>query len=352
MWEQHIVEGLQDRRVAGAEGLRNSPSTIATRNSSGSSVRSGDTLTGVDAVATNPEAPVRTELEAWRSSGHYFRHDLRRIFYAREGSGAALLLIHGYPFNSYDWHRIWPELTASYDVIAPDMLGMGFSDKPIRHNYSVIEHADMHEELLRSLGIDDVVIIAHDIGVSVAQEMLARRLTEDEVMPRINGVVFLNGGLFHEAYRPRIIQKLLSSPLGHIFGPMMPDFVVKPAIRELFGPDTKPSAADMAGFIEVLKYGNGRFVSHLVGRFIHERQTYRDRWAEPLERGSVPIRLINGALDPNSGAHMTARYREIAPNPDIVSLEVIGHWPQLEAPKDVVEAALPFLQAHARRSAR
>lgn len=59
------------------------------------------------------------------------------IFYRVEGSGPPLLLIHGYPFNSYDWAPIWPALSQRFTVIAPDMIGMGFSEKPVAYEYSV-----------------------------------------------------------------------------------------------------------------------------------------------------------------------------------------------------------------------
>ncbi|MGX1805821.1 alpha/beta fold hydrolase [Nocardia sp. NPDC055321] len=290
---------------------------------------------------------MRPELVDWIERGAYFEHDGHRIFYIREGSGPTLLLVHGYPYNSYDWHRIWPELTAHYDVIAPDMLGMGFSDKPIRHEYSVLEHADMHDALLAHLGVDHTLLLAHDLGVSVAQELLARR-TEQAPVPALDAVVFLNGGLFVEVYRPRLVQRLLTSPLGYVLGPLMTDSIVTAATREMFGPDTKPTDDDMRTLLQVLYYNRGRFVSHLVGRFIAERKRFRDRWVSALLATEAPLRLINGPLDPNSGAHMAARYREVIPNPDVVSLENIGHWPQLEAPAAVFDAAHEFLSKHAR----
>ena len=46
-------------------------------------------------------------------------------------------LIHGYPFNSWDWSLIWPTLIERFTVIAPDMIGMGFSAKPVAYGYSV-----------------------------------------------------------------------------------------------------------------------------------------------------------------------------------------------------------------------
>ena len=281
-------------------------------------------------------------IRQWLGQGAFFEFGGHRIFYRREGRGSPLLLVHGYPFNSYDWHKIWDDLIARHDVIAPDMLGMGFSDKPARHPYSVFDHADMHEALLRGLGFGEFDVLAHDLGVTVVQEMLARRM-EDSALPRLRSVVFLNGGLFYEVYRPRLAQKLLCSPAGRVLGPITPDAAVRAALKEMFGPDTQPSRTEVDELVEVLKHNRGKRVNHLVGRFVLDRKRHRDRFARPLVQGFVPMRLIDGNLDPNSGAHLVRRYRELVPNPDVVDLPTIGHWPQLEAPRATVGPALEFL---------
>ncbi len=73
------------------------------------------------------------ELERWKAAGQYFDYLGFDVFYRTAGSGPALLLIHGYPFNSWDWAPLWDRLTERFTVIAPDMLGMGFSDKPVAY---------------------------------------------------------------------------------------------------------------------------------------------------------------------------------------------------------------------------
>ena len=61
-----------------------------------------------------------------------------------------------------------------------------------------------------------------------------------------------------------------------------------------------------------------------------------------MQRGEVPLRVIDGEVDPISGAHMVARYRELIPNPDTVLLAEIGHYPQTEAPVQVLKHYLEF----------
>src|SRR6476469_4182447 len=192
--------------------------------------------------------PMDPELERWKAAGRSFDYLGFDVFYRTAGSGPSLLLIHGYPFNSWDWAPIWDTLTELFTVIAPDMPGMGFSDKPGAYEYSVGDHADMHEALLAELGVQSAHILAHDLGDSVGQELLARHEFSEQVYGslRIESVTWLNGGLFNEAYTPRLLQKAMSqTPLGDIMSPLQGSSLsrrlIEPTINEMFGPDTKPS---------------------------------------------------------------------------------------------------------------
>lgn len=292
------------------------------------------------------------ELARWRAGGQYFDYLGFDIFYRAEGSGPYLLAIHGYPFNSWDWSLIWPAITQRFSVIAPDMIGMGFSDKPRAYGYSVGDHADMHEALLAHLGVEHAHILAHDLGDSVGQELLARSQFGQQSYGswRIDSVTWLNGGLFNEAYTPRAMQKIMSrTPLGDIMSPLqggaLSRKLLEPTLNEMFGPDTKPSAAMMEQFHQILDYNDGKRVLHKVGRFLDDRVRHRNRWVRAMRETAVPMRLIDGPVDPNSGAHMAARYREVIPDADVVMLaDGIGHWPQLEAPDAVLAHFLEFVE--------
>jgi pimeloyl-ACP methyl ester carboxylesterase len=279
------------------------------------------------------------------------------VFYTQEGTGPVLLLIHGYPFSSFDWHPIWLALTERFTVIAPDMLGMGFSAKPVEYEYSVHDHADMHETLLRHLGVSECHVLAHDIGDSVAQELLSR-YEEREAGSRpyaISSITWLNGGMFIEVYRPRLIQTLTAkTPLGGLFAKyprlFLPDRVVRQAISELFGPNTKPSDELWQQFSEIVDHNDGRRVTHKVGRFIIDRYHHRNRWVRAMRETGVPMRFIDGPCDPNSGRHMADRYSELIPKPDVVLLgDDIGHWPQIEDPQGVLTHFLEFVEALAQQ---
>jgi pimeloyl-ACP methyl ester carboxylesterase len=281
----------------------------------------------------------------WKVKGTYREVNGYNLFVVDEGDPGqeTILLIHGFPTSSWDWHPIWPTLRKRYRVVAMDMLGFGFSGKPLSHRYSIHEQADLVEELVRSLGLKCFHVLAHDYGDTVAQEMLARQNSGDGAGEWLS-VCFLNGGLFPETHRALLTQKLLLSPLGAFFNKLSNKKKFDSAFSRVFGPDTKPSEEELNQFWSLVTYNNGKHIFHNLITYINDRKKHRQRWVDALRESTVPIALINGSVDPVSGAHMVARYKELnLPLAWLRELPMIGHYPQVEAPEDVSSSYLGFL---------
>ncbi len=283
----------------------------------------------------------------WKAGGKTFLHNARAIFYRRDGNGPDLLLLHGFPTSSFDWKYLWPALTGRYRCIAPDLIGYGFSAKPVAYSYSILDQADLVEGLLRQEGIGRARILCHDYGVTIVQELLARyedrrRAGQPGFVPV--SVCFLNGGLFPETHRPRFIQKLLLSPLGFLVGTLLNEKSFRKNFSAVFGPRTQPSDAELREFWELVSLNEGARVYHKLIGYIRERRRYRERWVNVLRETAVPLRVINGPEDPVSGRHLVERYRELVPNPDVVLLDGIGHYPLTEDPEGVLKAYQEFAE--------
>lgn len=285
------------------------------------------------------------DLESWQGLGKTYKHGRHDIFYADRGEGEVLVLIHGFPTASWDWHKQWLELTARYRCIAPDMIGFGFSAKPRWYDYRIMDQADLHEGLLSELGVQRYHILAHDYGDTVAQELLARDIDRrDAGEPgQVQSVCLLNGGLFPETHHARPIQKLLLSPFGWLLVRLLSENSFRHNIRQVFGPETQPSEAELAAFWALASRRKGTRIYHKLIRYMEDRRSHRARWVGALQNSPVPLRVIDGMADPVSGAHMVARYKELVPNPDVVPLDC-GHWPQIEAPAEMLDAALEFFE--------
>ena len=287
--------------------------------------------------------PIDSQLRDWLGAGRYYGHEGLRNFYRDEGQGPALLCLHGYPTASWDWHRVWPLLAGRYRLVAPDLLGFGFSDKPHNYRYSIADQATRVERLLASLGLEQVHLLAHDYGDTVAQELMARsqaRAQSDGAGVRLLSVTLLNGGLFPETHRARPIQTLLRSPLAPLLLRLFNQRALGRNMQAIFGAETQPDAAELARFWALINYHGGRAGMGRLLHYIAERRSSRARWVGALVDATMPLRLVAGMADPVSGAHMVQRYRELVPRPDVVELPGIGHYPQWEAPTRVAEAVI------------
>jgi len=263
------------------------------------------------------------------------------VFYVDEGEGDALVCIHGFPTASWDWAWLWEDLTARYRVIAVDMLGFGYSAKPPHYEYSLLDQAALHMRLLKSLGIDRAHFLCHDYGDSVGQELLARD-DDGSLKIEIRSMCLLNGGLIPDEHRPRPMQRLLISPLGRFIGPLMSQGSFNRGFAEVFGPKTKPTPDELAAFWSLVTHNQGPRVAHKLIRYMTERTAHRDRWVGALQKTPHALRLIDGPLDPVSGRHMADAYSRIVPNADVVLLEGIGHYPQVEDPARTLDAVFAF----------
>ena len=128
------------------------------------------------ACGRGPDSRIWSPLAAWHLRGDRARVFGQEVFFVDSGgTGPVLLLLHGFPTCSFDFHRVFDQLAESFRVIAHDHLGFGFSSKPREYSYSLLEQSELAIELWRALGVERAHLVAHDYGTSVATELLARR---------------------------------------------------------------------------------------------------------------------------------------------------------------------------------
>jgi pimeloyl-ACP methyl ester carboxylesterase len=290
-------------------------------------------------------------LAAWINLGGHESLAGRRIFTRVQASPGKppLLLIHGFPTASFDWHPLWDSLARRYSLYALDLPGFGLSAKPRDFDYPIAAQADVCEALLALHGVTRPHVLAHDYGVTVAQELLAR---EREGRLPLASVCFLNGGLFPETHRARPVQKLLAHPWT---GPLLARAISYRGFErtmQRIGGRRPPSARDLRDLWWLLQQDNGRQALARLINYMEQRRVQRPRWVGALVDSTVPRRLLCGALDPVSGRHLAERYRELVPRPDVVVFDDLGHYPHLEDPAAVLTAYLGFRDAIELSSAR
>ncbi len=102
----------------------------------------------------------------------------KKMAYIEEGEGDPIVLLHGNPTSSYLWRKVMPHLTKQGRCIAPDLIGMGDSDKlddsgPGRYTFN--EHRNYLDEFLYQLDVTgNVVFVVHDWGSALGFDWCRR----------------------------------------------------------------------------------------------------------------------------------------------------------------------------------
>ena len=114
------------------------------------------------------------EAQRYQRERRFVQTRFGRIAYVDRGRGAAVLLLHGFPLNSFQWRGVIPLLSEKRRCLAPDFMGLGFTEVSSGQGVAAGAQADMLAAFLDTLGIKQVDIIANDSGGAVAQLFMSR----------------------------------------------------------------------------------------------------------------------------------------------------------------------------------
>jgi pimeloyl-ACP methyl ester carboxylesterase len=281
----------------------------------------------------------------WRSAGAVERFRDRDIHvFERPGDGPPLLLLHGFPSSSFDWR---PLLAAAggREALAFDFLGFGLSDKPRDHVYSLFWQADLTEELVRRrIGDRPVFIVAHDMGTSVATELLARAI-DGRLGFEIEGVLLFNGSIVLDRATLTPAQRLLRSPLGGLAGRLSGERVFRHQFGGVFSATHPLTDAEAADQWSLICHNGGRTLGHRLIHYLSERQRYTERWHGAIRDWDGPLSFAWGLQDPVATTAVLEALVELRPSAPVDRLPELGHYPQLEDPAAIaaaLEAAIAF----------
>lgn len=295
------------------------------------------------------------QLAAWEKSGEYisygpFQHQLfvKQLGNSTASAEKTLLLIHGFPESSYSFHKVVNGLLEIFDrIILFDMLGYGLSDKPTEnYTYSLFEQADTVFEMWKHFGVKGGHLLSHDMGDSVATEMVARY--ENGLMPGwfsegLQSLTFTNGSMVLELANLRITQKILLSNYGHLMKNLVSFKLFNQQVRSAHG-NQNLSDED----VELLWEGNtlqgGHKKSYLTIKYLNDRKRFeKTRWLPALSQTNLPIHICWGDEDAVAKVEMAHYLQEkVCKNATLTIMEGVGHFCQLGSPEKWVEYVSDF----------
>jgi pimeloyl-ACP methyl ester carboxylesterase len=135
-----------------------------------------------------------------------------RVHYLTMGSGEPLLLVHAIGQSLYTWRELMPILAESYCVVAVDLPGFGFSDRPLSLNYSMDETAEILVKILDALGVQKAHVLGTATGAGYVMHAAAKY--PDRFM---KAIVLTPGGITEKM--PKKLRRL-EKPLGPFYREM------------------------------------------------------------------------------------------------------------------------------------
>lgn len=249
-----------------------------------------------------------------------------------------MVLLHGFPSSSYDWKAVLAARPA-WNVLAFDFLGFGLSEKPPEHTYTLGWQADLTEQLVLESDAGDtpVVVVAHDMGTSVATELMAREL-EGSARIRIGASLLFNGSILLDRASPTPGQKLLRTRLGPAFARLSNERSFTWQFRRVFSPAHPLPDDEAADQWALIAHDGGARIMHRLIHYMDERERLTERWHGAFRDWPHPLHLAWGLRDPVATTRVLDGLRELRECP-VTELPDLGHYPQLEAPERIAAAA-------------
>jgi pimeloyl-ACP methyl ester carboxylesterase len=286
-------------------------------------------------------------VQRWRNEGAIEEVLGRKLFVRRRGAGEGtlLLFLHGFPSSSYDWRALLALRPAGEATLAFDFLGFGLSEKPRDHLYTLAWQADAAEELVRRAGSPPVFVVGHDMGTSVATELMARDL-RGELGMRMTGALLFNGSMLLHLAKPTIGQRLLRSPLGPLFARLSSERTFRAQFGRVFSAAHPLSPEEAADQWSLITHGGDRRIVRKTIHYMEERERLTDRWHGAIRDWPGALTLAWGLRDPVANTAVLDGLRALRPGVEAIELPDAAHYPQIERP-DLISAALDKALARA-----
>lgn len=264
---------------------------------------------------------------------------------------ATVVFLHGWPESSACWEGVLTYLPSRYRYLRPDLRGMGDSERtPERSAYEKHQLAQDIITLLNELGVQECILVGHDWGGIVAQEIA---LAEPE---RVRKLVVLNISLIVNSQGNKLAQQKLRESGNRSL--WYQTFMQIPQLAEAMIPGNEEvwlrtflRSADVSRpypeetFQEVLRTFRITGTAGSTANFYRSMKTDMNRWASLAgRRFAMPGLYIYGVLDPVIIPEYLEDAADCFPALDIVRIDNAAHFVQDEQPEAVAAAIRHFIE--------
>jgi len=259
--------------------------------------------------------------------------------YLTAGTGAPVILIHGYAETSLMWKPIIPMLAGKFTVIAPDLPGIGDSSIPA-DGLDMATAAIRIHSLVASLGIQQAEVVGHDIGLMVAYAYAAKFPAEvkklvlmDAFLPGVTGwePIYNNPGIWHFRFNGPTPEALVEGRERIYFEHFWNDFAA----------DKTRSIPEASRKVYAAAYARPGRMRAGWAYFVSFQQAAKDFAVFARTRLPMPVLSIGG--EKANGDALGSQVKLVGSDVTVIVLKNTGHWLMEESPKETTEALVKFL---------
>jgi pimeloyl-ACP methyl ester carboxylesterase len=256
----------------------------------------------------------------------------RLVSYVDEGAGEPVILIHGIPTWGYLWHRLIPVLSEQNRVIAPDLIGFGYSDKSDNFDRSIARQTEMIDALMEKMGIERATIVAHDIGGGVALRLAT-------LYPhRVNKLCLMNS----VSYDSWAIEAMIQ--LGHPGAYYMASASTTVAtLRQMLkqGFAETPNDEVLDGIFAPYSTEVGKL--SLIRNATALNTNLTTEITHLLHKIEAKTLILWGVEDKFQLLKFGKRLSDDIPNAKLIQIKDAGHFVMLDQPEEVADHVFSFL---------
>lgn len=271
----------------------------------------------------------------------FIQIDGRRVHYQEAGDEAAppVILIHGFCASTFVWSDcLLPIASAGLRVIASDLIGFGFSEKPSAGEYTIDAQARMIVRLMERLGIGRATVIGSSYGGAVAASIAL------DYPERVERLVLVDAVTNDDVKRQPMLQLAAAPLLGDVFSPVILSTyaLTRWRMQKVYGESAQHLLEDdrMRAHHRPLRSSSAH---RAVIRTL--RHWNAGRIEQDAHRIQQPTLLIWGEDDIDIPLVHGQRMFEAIPNARLIVFRRCGHLPQEEYPQEFAELVTEFCGA-------
>ncbi|HCU38355.1 MAG TPA: hypothetical protein DGT21_23940 [Armatimonadetes bacterium] len=259
-----------------------------------------------------------------------------RIHYEDGGNGHTVLALHGFGSSCQSWRPL-RDCLPGLRIVAPDLKGAGWSDKPTDGAYGVLEQARLMVGVVDALGLEAPIVIGHSFGGAVGLEVAARLQEHAGSAP--TGLVLINSIAF-EQYIPPYMTLLRTRRVGEVFcGLLKWVFARRRGGRVPTAPGFPMHSEALPAVPHCLLLPGGAEAFLATARQMLEYPV-GERRCPSL---TMPTLVLRGTRDPVVPGHVARTLLERTPDARLVCLRGCGHLPHEHQPGMTAAAIREFL---------